>query len=261
MINITATGLMKTQIRVIGALVMRETRVTYGNAQFGYLWAFLNPLAGVAILVVIFSFIAPQPPIGTNHGLFISTGFLLFSFYTKLSGSLMHVINANRPTLNYPLVNTTDVIAARIVLIVLTEFVILLVFFTGLTLISDDVTFPDRVEEVVGAVMAVCLLGIGVGLCNMVIFGLWKTWSQIEGLLSRPLFFVSGIFFVPSRFSPDIQYWLSWNPLLHCIEWIRQGYYASYESTLLDRQYLLLFVLTAVALGAGCERLYRKHLL
>ena len=33
-----------TQARVVGALILRETRVRYGRSQLGYLWAFTSPI-------------------------------------------------------------------------------------------------------------------------------------------------------------------------------------------------------------------------
>jgi len=256
----TAYELLLTQLRVLGALVMRETRITFGHVQLGYLWAIFNPVVGIAMMVAIFSFISPHPPLGTNFPLFFGTGMLSFTYYTKLTSSLMSAISANRPMLNYPLVKTTDVIFARFILIAVTNFLIMLIFFSALSLSYDDVGFPPHIDGVIGATFFISLLGLGIGIINLVIISFWKTWGQIEGLLSRPLFFMSGIFFLPSNFTPEVQYWLSWNPVLHCIEWMREGFYINYQSTILDKQYLIQFVVIAVFLGILSERLYRKHL-
>ena len=94
----------RIQMRVIVALLLRETRTTFGNSSLGYLWAILTPALGIVLLVLIFSFASRQPPFGQSLALFFATGFLTFEFYKKLSDSLMSVIDANKALLLYPVV-------------------------------------------------------------------------------------------------------------------------------------------------------------
>ncbi len=47
-------GVLTTQARVIGALVLRETRSAFGDTQLGYLWAIVNPALSTLVLVAIF---------------------------------------------------------------------------------------------------------------------------------------------------------------------------------------------------------------
>ena len=76
---------LNIQLRVIFALLLRETRTTFGNSSLGYLWAILTPAVGVGLLVLIFSFASRQPPFGQSLALFFATGFLTYEFYSKLS--------------------------------------------------------------------------------------------------------------------------------------------------------------------------------
>ena len=41
--------------RTLVALVMREMSTTYGRSALGYLWAILEPVAGIMLLTAIFS--------------------------------------------------------------------------------------------------------------------------------------------------------------------------------------------------------------
>lgn len=247
------------QVRVIVALVLRETRVTFGTAQLGYLWAIANPVFGVTILTMIFSLISRVPPIGSSFVLFFATGIIPYELYRKLTSSLMSVFDANRGLLAYPLVKETDVMIARFLLIFATYLLVLLLFFSGLIAL-DFAPLPSDPGSVLAATFATALLGLGVGSTNAVIKGLWKTWPQIEGILSRPMFFISGIFFIPTLFPPHIQFFLSWNPMLHSIEWFREAYYVGYQSQILDKGYLLMFALVFLFTGFGGERLYRKKM-
>ncbi|MBA4783773.1 MAG: ABC transporter permease [Rhizobiales bacterium] len=252
-------NLLLVQVRIIVALVLRETRVAFGNAQLGYLWALANPALGVAALVLVFSLITHAPPLGTSFALFFATGILPYEMNRKLSTSLMAVFSANKGLLAYPLVKETDLIFARFILIFATYLMVMFLFFTALVLIGEG-TIPARIDQVFLAILMSALLGLGGGVSNAVIFGLWPTWQQIEAIFSRPLFFMSGIFFIPSAFGPEVRAILQWNPLLHCIEWMREGYYPNYQSVLLDKPFLFACIGVLLMIGFGGERLYRKRL-
>ena len=96
------------------------------------------------------------------------------------------------------------------------------------------------------------------GTTNAVIYSVFKTWKQIEEIFSRPLFFMSGIFYIPERFPPEIVAVLSWNPVLHLVEWMREGYYPNYNSSVLSKPFVLSVAVALLLIGFAGERLYRK---
>ncbi|QUS58862.1 ABC transporter permease [Pseudovibrio brasiliensis] len=250
-------SVVSTQVRVIGALVLRETRTAFGNTQLGYLWAIVNPALGTLLLVLIFSTVGRSPAFGTSFALFFASGLLPFQTYSKLSGSLMTAVNSSKGLLSYPLVNQTDILISKYILILLTYLVILIVFFSTI-IWTDDAPFPVHIEECALAFFMLTLLGLGAGVTNAVLFRLWPTWKQLEAIISRPLFFLSGIFYVPSDFPTNIVKLLAWNPILHGVEWFRVGYYGNYHSVVLDKSYLIIWITTLILVGFYGERLYRK---
>ncbi|KZK76080.1 Polysialic acid transport protein KpsM [Pseudovibrio sp. Ad13] len=250
-------GVITTQARVLGALVLRETRTAFGDTQLGYLWAVVTPTLSTLVLVFIFSTVGRAPAFGTSFALFFATGVFPFQTYSKLSSSLMTAINSSRGLLSYPLVKETDILLSKYILITLTYFMIIIVFFTTLVWFNDA-PIPVRVEECGTAFLMLTLLGLGAGATNAVVFRLWPTWKQLEAIISRPLFFLSGIFYVPSDFPTNIVRLLSWNPVLHGIEWFREGYYGNYDSIVLDKTYLMTVATILLLVGFFGERLYRK---
>lgn len=249
--------LLALQARVIGALVLRETRATFGTSQLGYLWAILTPAAGVAVLVAVFSAAGRQPPFGSSLALFFATGLLTLEFFRKLSTTLMTTFSANKALLTYPLIKETDTLFARFLLISATYALIMAVFYAGL--VGLGLAAPPRhADQLLYAYAATALLGFGFGTLNAVILSCWDSWRNIEAILTRPLFIISAVFFIPSRLPPDAVSVLKWNPVLHVIEWFRQGYYPNYDSQVLDRFYVMGFSLTLILLGLAGERLYRK---
>lgn len=252
-----AWNLLVLQIRVIGALVLRETRATFGTSHFGYLWAIITPAASVGILVILFSLIARQPPFGSSLALFFATGILVLEFFNKLSNTLMTCFTANRALLTYPLIKETDALIARLILISATYLLIMLVFFGALVAIGMA-PWPAHLPGLLGAFATTALLGFGFGTLNAVVTSLWESWVHVEKVLTRPLFFISGIFYIPSSLPPEAVAVLRWNPVLHLVEWFRYGYYSGYHSVILQPTYPLFIAMVLIFLGLAGERLFRK---
>lgn len=248
---------LKGQTRVIGALVLRETRATFGTSQLGYLWAIVTPAAGVSLLVAIFASIGRQPPFGSSLALFFATGYLTLEFYRKLSSSLMTTFDANKALLTYPVIKETDTLFARFLLISATYLVIMALFYSVLIAcgLADLPRHPDQLLYAFGAI---ALLGGGMGTFNAVILSQCSSWQYVEQILNRPLFIISGVFYIPSRLPPEALNILKWNPVLHLIEWVRMGYYPNYNSMVLSRTYVIGCSLVFLLLGLAGERLYRK---
>ena len=254
---ISARELLILQIRVLLSLVLRETRATFGTSHFGYIWAIITPTASVAILVFIFSLINRQPPFGSSLVLFFATGILTLQFFNEFSNKLMTVFNANRALLTYPIIKDVDTLLARSLLIICTYLVIMFIFYSSLVVLGLA-NFPAHIEEVLFAFFSTTLLGIGFGSVNAVIASLWDTWIQIERILTRPLFFISGIFYVPSQLPPEVIEVLKWNPVLHLVEWFREGFYPNYNSFVLDIYYPLYMGIGLLLAGLAGERFFRK---
>lgn len=253
----SAEQLLRLQIRVIGGLVLRETRAAFGASSVGYLWAIITPTASVAMLVFIFSLIGRHAPFGASLALFFATGILTLQFFSELSSKLAAAFNANKALLTYPVIKELDTLIARALLVAATYLMIMVLFFGGLVLL-DLAPPPPRPENAVLAFLATLLLGFGMGSINAVISSLWETWTQVERVLTRPLFFLSGIFYVPSHLPPEAVAVLKWNPILHLIEWMREGFYTNYNSLVLDRGYPVLVAVLLVLAGLTGERLFRK---
>jgi capsular polysaccharide transport system permease protein len=246
------------QARVLGALILRETTAAFGTSQIGYLWAVITPAAGTAILVAIFTAAGRQPPFGESLGLFFATGLLTLDFFSKLNSGLMGAMDANKALLAYPPIRETDVLFARAILVAAVHAAIMAMFFSALAMLGMAGS-PAEPADIAAAFAVTFLLGLGFGMLNGVIISVWASWRHIEAILTRPLFFLSGIFFVPSYLPPPIPAWLAWNPVLHCVEWMRSAFYRDYASTVLDRSYVLGCALLLVLAGLMGERISRRR--
>lgn len=182
--------MLATQFRVIGALVLRETRATFGTTRFGYLWAILMPTLSTIVLVAVFTAVGRQPPFGTSFAVFFATGVLTLEVFNKLSDSLMSSFEANQALLAYPPIWPLDVVVARTILVSCT-YILVMASLYGVLCLFDNVSPPVAPETVFGAFVGTTFLAFSFGLINAVVVSIWQSWRYVERILTRPLFFVS----------------------------------------------------------------------
>ena len=248
------------QRRVVFALILRETRTRYGKTRIGYLWALFEPLAHMLIFAAIFSFIGRSSPLGGSVAMLVLTGLFPYNLFSNLATQLMNAVDSNKVLLSYPHVTPFDVMVARTILEIATQIVVF--SFVLIILVVQDL-WDMRVGSVIDVIMVVLVgtaLGVGFGLINAVLAFKFPSYANIFGMIMRPMYFLSGIFFVVGYMSTDIQDIMYYNPVAHLIEWFRSAMYVGYESRFLSKPYLLGFTLTVVFFGLLLLRLVRHKI-
>lgn len=245
--------------RVITAMILRDIKTRFGRNRFGLVWVFLEPVAFLAGFLAVRLAIETRIPFGQNMALFLLTGVLVFRSFSSIATRSLGALTSNRALLAYPPVKPVDIILARIGLETLIMFVIWLIFFILLVAFSQQkiIVHLDLFAQAAGALV---LLSTGVGVLNAVLAALSASWERIWPFVRLPLLFLSGIFYVPILMPPWMQWIISWNPVLHCVEWLRTATYLTYDP-LLDKSYVILFGLITLALGLLIERGYRHVIL
>ena len=98
---------------------------------------------------------------------------------------------------------------------------------------------------------------LSVGLLNCALFGLFPVWMSIWSIITRPLFFVSGIFFVYESMPASVQIFLWFNPIMHLTGMMRDGFYAVYSPSYVSITFVLSISL--VFMFFGVLLLFRYH--
>jgi capsular polysaccharide transport system permease protein len=110
---------------------------------------------------------------------------------------------------------------------------------------------------VAGGFCALALFGMGVGMINAVISWVIPAWEKVYDLITMPLFFMSGVWYIPDLLPVNFRNIIVWNPVLHGVEWVRRGFYANYGERTLDCSYLLSCALGTLLFGLAAERALR----
>ncbi len=243
--------------RVVAALLLRETRARFGRSQIGYLWAILEPLGGIIILAFAFYMIGRVPAVGQSLYLFLAIGMLGYTMQRRLAVQVGSAFDANRALLAFPIVKRVDTMIARAILEFATSLLSMAIIIAGL-MTFEHIPPPAHLDIFISGIAALALLGFGLGTVNAVLNSYFASWRQIDGLINRPLFLMSGIFFMPSMLPTQISSILLWNPIMHGIEWLRYGYYEGYRPDYISFEYLIGWGLVTTLIGLAAER-YLPH--
>lgn len=197
----------------------------------------------------------------------MKTGGLFGKFYCFICAVKSGVCSNSAPTvparadegiaaLPYPAVTWVDAVLARFILGLLTNIVVIVLLFTGIIIATDTRTVLD-IGTIVQSVALTAFLGLGIGVLNCVLIGLFDVWQHIWSILNRPLFFVSGTFFIYEDMPKGLQDILWYNPLLHLTGLMRRGFYGSYSASYVSLTYVLM--VSSICLFLGVVLLGRYH--
>lgn len=242
--------------RILAALVLREMATTYGRSAGGYIWAILEPVLGVVMLSVVFSLALARPGLGTNFPLFYATGFLPFTMFLDLTSKVATSIRYSRPFLAYPSVTYIDAMLARVILNALTHISVMGIVIGGIFFLYQ-LPVVIHLGEVFESLLMIIMLALGVGTLNCYLFTAFPVYERAWQILTRPLFLMSGIFFLYDMMPKAAQDILWYNPVLHCISQLRRGIYPTYEGSFVDPAFV--FGVAIILLVFGLLLLARNH--
>jgi capsular polysaccharide transport system permease protein len=257
MINNALTWMDRHQ-RVITALAAREVRTRYGNGWLGFGWTLLTPAAWIGLLVLTFDFMGRSLPIHTDSISFILSGVIPYLVFRSSVSAINRTRGMYRVLSPLSIITRSHVSVALAALELMTAL-LLYTLVAGLNRVLTGHLEVASSAVILGALFMAWLFGFSLGSVFDELSVLHPAFSRLVPVLLRPFFLISGVIFsaneVPLKFLP----WIDWNPLLHSIEWLREGMFASYGSQALDVSYLGLANLVLLCAAFLMRRLGRRR--
>ncbi len=247
------------ELQVLHGLILRETRTRFGAHQLGYLWALLEPLLWIGTLYAVFELGQRSAPSGMTMVGFLATGLLPYQLFRDSAAKVQASISANKGLLYYPQVQPLDLMCSRVILEGATAVSVFTVLLGGEALILGKLEIDSLLTVILGLALAGGLGGaLGGVLCALGTFS--NAVERFSGPLLRPLFWISAIFFTANDLPPQLRDALLYNPVLHVVEIVRDGWFPSYRADHATPLYPLtwIFVLTFFALAL--ERVARRRI-
>jgi capsular polysaccharide transport system permease protein len=232
---------------VIFALFAREIRTGF-NDKFGIGWALLSPVLFIFILSFGRSIISGVEVHGVPTFVFMAFGLLLVQSFIQTLEKSAKSINKNKSLFAFRQVQPISaVIAVGLFELLLKVFIligiVIIMFFVGMDIqLENPLLF-------IACFFLLWLCAMAIGL----IFGITEMFipeiAKIRMLASRPLLFISGVFFSLQDIPEEYWYLLDWNPILHGVELSRYAAYPSYGDSGVSFTFLLTITFISLFLA------------
>lgn len=244
---------MRIQMRIIGALLLRESLTRYGRHNLGFLWLFLEPMLftiGVA---------AFWGAMRTAHGsslpivAFALTGYSSVLLWRNMPMRCLAAIEPNLALMYHRNVRIVDIFAARILL----EAVGVTTSFYGLAIIlaaADMLILPVNVLKVAAGWLVLAWFGAALAV-TLACLGerselVEKLWHPISYLV----FPLSGAAFMVDWLPPKAQALVLILPMVHGVELLRDGFFGGAVRPHYDVGYVIACCLALNLVALALER-------
>ena len=225
------------QRRVIGALLMREVITRYGRRNIGFLWLFVEPMVFTIGITLIWT--ATRSVHGSDLPIaaFALTGYSSVLVWRNMPSRLVNSIEPNLSLMYHRNVKILDIFAARLLLEgtgVGISFFVLTLFFAGIGWLGLP---EDPIKVVFGWIMLAWFgsaLGMFIGALSHRSALVDKFWSPLAYLL----FPLSGAAFLLESLPPEFREWIMLLPMIHGVEYVRDGFFGSHFTPYYDMQYM-----------------------
>ncbi len=250
---------LDVQRMVIGAMIMRELHTRYGRDNIGYLWVIAEPMMLAVTVAAMHLGSIGHSQFGIDSAPFWITGYTPFVMFRSVVGRADAALEANRSLLYHRAVTITDMLISRALLEGAGISLAIFILLSGFAIFGLG-TLPQRpllMFEGMGM-----LLWFSFGLSLLVCAG--SEVSPIVGRLVHPVIYfslpLSGAFFLLEWVPEPYRTYLTWVPMIHMIELIREGQFAIYNSSYIDVPYAVGWCMVTTLLGLAAVMSVRTRL-
>lgn len=244
----TFLGSLRIQLRVLGALFMREVITRYGRANLGVAWLFVEPmLFTLAVTALWYGF-----RLGRTSALpivaFALTGYSSVLLWRNCANRAASAIPPNAPLLYHRNVRVLDLVLSRVLL----EVAGASVSFVLLAALWISIGWSDMPQDTLQVLIAWLLLvwfGTSLGLILAALTSFSDIFERLWNPISYLLFPLSGAVFMVHWLPRELQQVVLWLPMVHGLEFLREGFFGSVVPAYYDLGYLIGCSLGMTLLG------------
>ncbi len=239
----------RRQCNVVFALLFKEFRSKTSDGRLSLLWVVLEPITQIVVLGTLWYLAGRTMIAGENVGVFLATGVLPYLIVRYSLQDIPTSMSANDSFYNYQQVKPIDAVIARFILdmllLIVGGFIVffLLAWFLGVWIKLDNAL------PLIGIILTAMTMSFGVSLLLATYDYIYDGLLKAVSVFSRPMMFISAVFYTPNDLPAAARYTLSWNPVVQINEYVR--YYALGIRLFpeADFWYVLAWALCALFLG------------
>lgn len=246
----TLSRSLQIQLRVIGALLMREIITRYGRHNIGFLWLFVEPMLFTLGVTTLWTLAGAHHYSNIPIAAFALTGYSSVLLWRNMPNRCSKAIEPNLALMYHRHVKVIDIFASRILLEIAgttASFITLGIVFTAIGWIKP----PEDILKIMLGWLMLAWFGAALAL----FIGALSERSEIIEKLWHPtsylLFPLSGAAFMVDWLPAAAQKFILLLPMVHGVEILREGYFGSTIHAHYDITYMAIanLCLTLLALS------------
>lgn len=245
----TLMNSLRVQKRVLGALLVREMLSRYGRHNIGFLWLFVEPMIFTLGVTVLWT--ATKSVHGSDLPItaFALTGYSSVLLWRNMPGRLIGALWGNSSLMYHRNIRALDIFIARLMI----EFSGATISFFSLGLVFMSIGWLDMPEDflkVIGGWLLIAWFGVSLAIALGALAYVSELVDKIWHPISYLMFPLSGAAFLVSALPPFAQNIVLYIPVVHGIEFLREGFFGSRAVAIYNLGYLIPFnlVLSVIAL-------------
>jgi capsular polysaccharide transport system permease protein len=230
---------LEIQGRVLWALMLREVITRFGRHNLGALWLVAEPMIFTLGVAGVWTAAGLRHGAGIPMVAFAITGYSSVLMWRNSVSHCSHAIHHNISLLFHRNVKSIDVLLTRIALEVAGatgSFAVLTVFFASI----EWITLPVDPLQVIGGWLMLSWFATGLALT----VGSASAFSPVVERIWHPtaylLFPLSGAAYMSDWLPLPLRSALLWLPMVHAVEFIREGYFGPVVHFHYDMAYMAI---------------------
>ncbi|MBN2679345.1 ABC transporter permease [Acidithiobacillus montserratensis] len=239
---------LRLQLRVIWALMLRETVTRFGREGLGMLWMIAEPAMFVVGVMIIFSFIEVGYPYGISVAEWMAVSYPTLLFWRNGTGRVTGALNINRALLHHQPIRPMDIIYSRILLEFASAMAVFLFLFP-IFIVVGICHFPANVLTMAIGYLLIIWFSFGFVLIMAGLAELSETIEKTSHIILYLMLPFSGIFIPTFTIPEPYRDYLLYFPLIDAVDYFHHGYFGSAVPSYYHLDYTV-FVLIAMTLFA-----------
>jgi ABC-2 type transport system permease protein/capsular polysaccharide transport system permease protein len=228
------------QRRVVWALVLREMLTRYGRHNIGFLWLFAEPMLFTLGVTALWS--ATRTVHGSDLPIvaFAITGYSSVLLWRNMPSRTIRALEPNLSLLYHRNVRPIDIYLARLILEgagATMSFIFLVTFFSFI----GWVNLPEDVLQAFGGWCMLAWFGVSLALLLGALSESSETVEKLWHPTAYILFPLSGAAFMVNALPEAAQKFVLLLPMVHGVEYVREGYFGSQIVAHYDLAYMALW--------------------
>ncbi|MGY4726321.1 ABC transporter permease [Burkholderia pyrrocinia] len=236
------------QLRVVGALLMREILTRYGRHNVGFLWVFFEPMMFTLGVTGLWTLLKATHGSTLPITAFAITGYSTVLLWRNCASRCALAILPNQALLYHRNVRVLDLFLSRVLLEIsgaTMSFLFLTVVFTIAGLMAP----PHDIALIVSGWIYMAIFGTGLGLAIGALTEISEMTERIWHTVAYLLFPLSGAVFMVDWLPTKFQKIILYIPMVHGTEMIRAGYFGSLVKSRYDISYMITADLVMLLVG------------